>query len=189
MYSVFGYGARVRLPDGSFTPVQHCFPVYGGGNQVAGVTGILQAYHDCLHHVMLSGPTLLAPIISATAQIAAADGCSQDRQKYYILLILTDGVINDMEQTKAAIVAASRLPLSIVIIGVGPADFKDMDALDSDGHLLVANKAVAERDIVQFVAYKPGMGAQSLAQQVLAEIPRQLLDYMEKRTITPNPRR
>jgi hypothetical protein len=40
-YSVFGYGARVRQPDGSFSgPVQHCIQLMGG--EVSGVDGILQ---------------------------------------------------------------------------------------------------------------------------------------------------
>ena len=37
-----------------------------------------------------------------------------------------------MEDTKAAIVKASRLPMSVIIVGVGQADFKDMNELDAD---------------------------------------------------------
>ena len=37
-----------------------------------------------------------------------------------------DGVITDVTDTVDRIVAASRLPLSIVIVGVGGADFKNM---------------------------------------------------------------
>ena len=37
-----------------------------------------------------------------------------------------DGVISDMERTVDKIVEASRLPLSIVIVGVGGADFSNM---------------------------------------------------------------
>jgi Mg-chelatase subunit ChlD len=76
----------------------------------------------------------------------------QEKQKYSVLLIITDGVINDMEATKAAIVAASSQPLSIIIIGVGNENFSSMHALDSDKELLRASTGVAERDIVQFVA-------------------------------------
>ena len=46
--------------------------------------------------------------------------------------MLTDGAISDMEDTKRAIIAASHLPMSIIIVGVGGADFDAMDALDSD---------------------------------------------------------
>lgn len=38
-----------------------------------------------------------------------------------------DGVITDTQETKDAIVRASDLPLSILIVGVGTADFKDME--------------------------------------------------------------
>ena len=41
-----------------------------------------------------------------------------------------------MELTKAAIVRASGLPLSIVIVGVGRADFTAMNVLDGDGNTL-----------------------------------------------------
>eukprot|EP01033_Poteriospumella_lacustris_P000781 gene781-554_t len=170
----------------NYTSVQHCFPIYGGTNQVAGVAGILQAYQDGLQHVLLSGPTLLAPIITATAQWAANDGCTQQRQRYYILLLITDGVVNDMEATKLAIIQASKQPLSIIIVGVGPADFKDMDSLDSDRQLLQVNRQVADRDIVQFIPFRSGLATTALAQQVLAEIPDQLLEYMAKRKIVPN---
>lgn len=37
-----------------------------------------------------------------------------------------------MDQTKEAIVAASALPMSIIIVGVGGADFAMMEELDSD---------------------------------------------------------
>lgn len=42
LFPVFGFGARVRQPDGQFSPVQHCFPVYGGGGEVRGVDGIMR---------------------------------------------------------------------------------------------------------------------------------------------------
>ena len=42
---------------------------------------------------------------------------------YHILLILTDGVIHDMVQTKDLIVECSKFPLSIIIVGIGHADF------------------------------------------------------------------
>ena len=75
-------------------------------------------------------------------------------QQYFVLLILTDGEITDFDQTKEAVVRASRLPLSIIIVGVGPADFKAMELLDGDDGLLrsTTGEAVA-RDIVQFVPY------------------------------------
>ena len=46
--------------------------------------------------------------------------------------MLTDGVLTDMGHTKTAIIRASRLPMSVIIVGVGDADFTSMNALDCD---------------------------------------------------------
>ncbi|KAJ1441132.1 Copine-domain-containing protein [Ochromonadaceae sp. CCMP2298] len=152
MYPVFGFGAKVRKPDGSMSVCQHCFPVYGGGVEVQGVEGILQAYKDAVNTVYFSGPTLFQPLIDASSAIVSGYNCTQEKQKYAILLIITDGSINDMNATKAAIIKASALPMSVIIIGVGSDDFSSMRELDGDGALLSIAGKTAERDIVQFVA-------------------------------------
>jgi predicted DNA-binding helix-hairpin-helix protein len=48
---------------------------------------------------------------------------TQYKQKYTIMLILTDGVINDLDKTIEEVVQGSVLPLSIIIVGIGAADF------------------------------------------------------------------
>ena len=53
-------------------------------------------------------------------------------QQYFVLLMLTDGAISDMRETIKAIIHASRLPMSIIIVGVGGADFSAMNELDAD---------------------------------------------------------
>jgi len=148
-YPVYGFGAKVVQPNGQLSVVQHCFPVYAGGLEVKGVDGILKAYHDCLKHVSLSGPTLFGPLIAAATHIAAAANCSQARQKYTVLLVVTDGEINDMEATKQALLQAAQQPLSVIIVGVGSADFTNMKLLD---RLVVHLSNHYSRDIVQFVA-------------------------------------
>ena len=72
-----------------------------------------------------------------------------------MLLLLTDGVITDIDETKAAVVYASSLPMSIIIVGVGGADFTDMKMLDGDdGVLRAPNGQPVARDIVQFVPFR-----------------------------------
>lgn len=121
-------------------------------------------------------------------QRAAAANCTQENQKYTILLILTDGVINDLDASISSIVTASSLPLSIIIIGVGSADFSDMSALDSDKGLLKSGNKVAQRDIVQFVPFTDfiNKGPIALAEEVLREVPNQVLSYMNMKKIRPN---
>lgn len=76
-------------------------------------------------------------------------------QRYHILLILTDGVVTDMADTREAIVRASYQPLSIIIVGVGNADFTDMQILDGDDGVLRSPRGEPVlRDIVQFVPFR-----------------------------------
>jgi hypothetical protein len=64
-----------------------------------------------------------------------------------------------MGETIAAIVDLSSLPCSIIIIGVGNADFSSMDELDGDGGRLRDDRRekTCVRDIVQFVAFNQAM--------------------------------
>ena len=54
------------------------------------------------------------------------------------MLLLTDGVLSDMSDAIDALVRASKLPMSVIIVGVGQADFTDMNTLDCDEGLLVS---------------------------------------------------
>ncbi|KAF3948773.1 hypothetical protein CMV_025268 [Castanea mollissima] len=64
-----------------------------------------------------------------------------------------DGVLTDLQETKDALVRAFDLPLSILIVGVGGADFTQKEVLDADdGRRLESSTGhVATHDIVQFV--------------------------------------
>lgn len=84
------------------------------------------------------------------------------------------------------------MPLSIIIVGVGNADFQSMEELDGDTVALEVNGMRASRDIVQFVPFSnflqilnPLNAKSYLAQEVLAEIPAQLVSYMKSRNIVP----
>jgi len=75
---------------------------------------------------------------------------SQFNQKYTVCLILTDGIINDLEKTIDEVIKGSTLPLSIIIVGIGLADFEQMEALDGDEAPLFSRtlNKYAQRDIV-----------------------------------------
>lgn len=86
---------------------------------------------------------------------AGSDPLPSPPQQYFILLIITDGVISDMDETRHAVVQASKLPMSIIIVGVGNADFAAMEFLDGDSRVLHSYTGEeAVRDIVQFVPFR-----------------------------------
>ncbi|NXT65221.1 CPNE9 protein, partial [Chaetops frenatus] len=188
LFPAYGFGAKVP-PDGK---ISHQFPLNNNveNPSCAGIEGVLESYLQSLRTVQLYGPTNFAPIINQVAGTAAQ---VTDGSQYHVLLIITDGVISDMLQTKEAIVTASSLPMSIIIVGVGPAEFEAMEELDGDEVRLSSRGRYAERDIVQFVPFRDYvddsgnqvLSMARLAKDVLAEIPEQLLSYMKTRDIKP----
>lgn len=103
-----------------------------------------------------------------------------------------------------AIVSASTLPLSIIIVGVGDADFGAMEELDGDVVRISSNGRTAARDIVQFVPFRdflkgcersggrgrggrvdPNTARVRLAREVLAEVPTQFLSFMKDNSVKP----
>lgn len=174
-FPVFGFGARLNLGSRLFD--SHCFALNGNifNPECDGLDGILQNYRNALNNVDLYGPTHFNQIIKIVNDMAEGAKVAQNNQKYQILLILTDGIINDMKQTIDEIVRGSSLPLSIIIVGVGDADFSSMDILDADDEPLYSQKykKYMASDIVQFVPFSDFKNdPRLLAKEVLEEIPR-----------------
>ncbi|KAL0479669.1 hypothetical protein AKO1_010951 [Acrasis kona] len=184
VYPVFGFGAKVPPQY----VVSHCFPCSIDPKYlyVNGVAGIMSAYQTAVSNVVLHGPTNFGQIINTASNFASSGG----DMRYQVLLILTDGVISDMNETVREIVLSSSLPLSIIIVGVGNADFSNMDILDADDRPLTYGNLKMTRDIVQFVPYKQFIGKpiEKLAESVLAEVPEQLCQYMKFKGIVPRQR-
>ncbi|XP_044238243.2 copine-7 isoform X3 [Ursus arctos] len=185
-FSALGFGARIPPKY----EVSHDFAINFNpeDDECEGIQGVVEAYRNCLPRVQLYGPTNVAPIISKVARMAAAEEHTGEASQYYILLVLTDGVVTDMADTREAIVRASHLPMSIIIVGVGNADFTDMQTLDGDDGVLRSLRGEpALRDIVQFVPFRELKSASpaALAKCVLAEVPRQLVEYYSYKELPP----
>jgi len=181
LFPLYGFGGDVPGKGTS-----HCFALNGNeaSPSCTGVAGVLQTYTAALQKFSLSAPTNFAPIINATAKLAEA---AKDSKKYIVLLMITDGGICDQSETVKAIIDASPLPMSIIIIGVGKDAFAEMKVLDSDGKGLEQNGKKEARDIVQFVTLRDfeGKDPALLTKEVLAELPGQVMEYVKLHNITP----
>jgi hypothetical protein len=165
------------------------YPVYGFGMKYEGAAvehaklladdaaysdGVLMCYESAVHDekMVLSGPTYFAPIINKVA-----GDIERSLTNYTVLVIFTDGAINDMEETISAVVNASYKPMSIIIVGIGPADFGPMNRLDNDGQPPLKDRTgrPAKRDIVQFVPIRDCADGSVLQTMTLAELPKQIM--------------
>jgi len=185
LFPVFGFGAIIN--DTYSNVPSMCFNLNFADNpDIYTINNVLKAYRDCIQQNKLtfSGPSQFAPLIRKV--ISRIN--QRDIFEYHILLILTDGVIDDLQQTIDILVEASLLPLSVIIVGIGNADFKKMEILDGDEIPLTSSTGKKRmRDLVQFVPFsKYQNNAEKLSMEVLAEIPRQIVEYYQFRNLNPN---
>lgn len=152
--------------------------------EVEGVQGIMDAYRGVFRTPLrMSFPTKFTEVISTAAGYAEheqEEARGRGHLSYTILLILTAGDVEDIQETKDYLVDASNGPLSVVILGIGDADFAGMEFLDSFD-------ATCEqgRDITKFVAFNDYRSYNALTEAVLDEIPDQLVDYFYGKGIMP----
>ena len=181
---VYGFGAK--MPIIGVNDTKDFF--YIQTSELAYASSIPQAlklYESAFEYIELAGPCRLSPGIKSTAEwvkgVAAVDHLF-----YAVLLILTDGEVEDMEETKAAIVDASWLPMSILIVGIGSKKFEQFKILDGDERKLKDKQGrIVARDIVQFVEFKPAKGLAELSEELLGELPTQVVDYFRMKKINP----
>ena len=177
-FPVLGFGAKYA------GVVRHCFQC-GPTSEAHGVQGVLDAYSATFKSgLIMSGPTVFTEVIeTAAARALSAQEAAKQKglQAYTILLILTDGSVSDVNATAATLDQVSQAPLSVVIVGVGDADFSGMQFLDD------ASKP-GKRDIAQFVEFnKHSRNSVDLTSATLKEIPEQLVGYFTSKGIKPLP--
>ena len=177
MYPVWGFGAKYG------GVVRHCFQC-GPTGEAHGVQGILDAYKQTFKSgLIMSGPTVFTEVLqtaAAKAQSHQEAAKAQGKQSYTILLILTDGAVTDPAATAEVLRQCSEAPMSVVIVGIGNADFSTMQFLDD------AN--AGDKDIAQFVSFNQhSRSSVELSSETLNEIPKQLTRYFQRKGISPLP--
>lgn len=177
-FPVLGFGAKTH---GSLS---HCFQC-GDKDEVHGVNGVLAAYDQVFKSgLVMSGPTIFTEVMETAAARATSSldaARSRGTQSYTILLIVTDGEVSDTKATAQRLDQISNAPLSVVIVGVGNANFSSMQFLDDAA-------GNGKRDIAQFVEFnKHSSNSVALTSETLREIPNQLVQFFQRSSIAPLP--
>ena len=163
---------------------------------------LLKAYENCAKNVEFSKSCNLSPVINHVAKHAQT--FMVDGNQYFVLIMLTNGEVQDLEATKKAISEVSQWPLSIVIVGIGRKDFSHLDELGADyqTNTFMKGNAPKNHDIskssrpnhhfVELQKHLPAESLQnqslnsrrnwqkSLALELLSYVPLQIADWMSK---------
>jgi hypothetical protein len=184
------YGFGAKMPG--YQKAVHIFPLTKDISQPCfrSFRDLFNGYQNIINEITFSGPTYFAPLLREINAYAKRN-YEINPFNYSIYLLLTDGIIQDMPETIDCIVEGSFLPLSIIIVGIGDANFDNMVVLDGDDYGLTdSNGRVWMRDIVQFVPFKDFEGdAIMLREQVLEEIPDQVTSFYQNIKLKPQPKK
>ena len=173
-YEVYGFGADV---NGIFS---NCFNINGNENsKIKGVENIIKKYKETAKSVYFSGGTYFAPVIKSINDKISSDN---KKMNYNVLMIISDGYVDDISDIIDSIIESSKIPLSIVIIGVGSDVTSDMKRLNGEDGKLVNRKGESlEKDIVQYVHFNDyNENIEKLTQEVFRYIPQQIKDYFSQ---------
>jgi hypothetical protein len=96
------------------------------GEPCRGFQEALECYAQITPEIQLSGPTSFAPAIHEAMTIVRQTG------QFHLLVIIADGQVTDLGETRAAIVAASALPMAILVVGVGDGHWDEMERFDDE---------------------------------------------------------
>jgi hypothetical protein len=131
--------------------------------------------------VTLSGPTVLLSVLKAAAARAnkihkGSPSSEQLKLKYSVILILTDGVVNDLQSTREFVLKCQRLrlPLSVIVVGIGRADFTAMSEWSKKQSDLRGCFTFVEFRTLQF-------DPEALARKALERLPQEVVDYFSRR--------
>ncbi|GFP94101.1 E3 ubiquitin-protein ligase rglg2 [Phtheirospermum japonicum] len=118
---------------------QDVFSFYPEERFCNGFEEVLSRYRELVPNLKLAGPTSFAPIIEMAMTVVEQSG-----GQYHVLLIIADGQVTrsvdtehgqlspQEQKTVQAIVDASKLPLSIVLVGVGDGPWDMMREFDDN---------------------------------------------------------
>ncbi len=173
---------------------------------VCSTAEVLELYKKLYPKLEPAKPTRIEPIIERARLMIRY----QDRNKpkvYSLLVILTDGDIQDQQACVDRIVECSTEPISIVIIGIGLSNFSKLEYLESGVNQTVPQKQNAHakqqlpkqlsrltdskgkegcRSIVKFVYYQNYAGKpKELTDAIFRELQTQMADYYNAAKVKP----
>lgn len=197
-YPAYGFGARIPP---SRTICSNCFAISGDFfcPELKGVDALVDAYQRSVRVVRLHGPTCLREVIQMAASWAEQNEDVHEENDngvymhFWLLLVITDGVIADSNEAVEEIFKVAGLPLHVLAVGLGDSDFSFLQGLNGEVHemLRAANQAnpgsCIERDTVSFVKYDdfkhqaPGKFTNAL----LGDLPIVVREYYQARELKP----
>ncbi len=172
IFPTFGFGASVN------GELQLCLNInFKDDPGILNLDNVILEYQNCLNKIDLSGPTLICPIID-NFKIMIKNNISISI--YNVLMIITDGIIDDIDDVIDSVVDAQSLPLSINIIGIGEEPTQEMRKLNMElGPLYDSKGKRMDRKVVTYIHFQQYQNNfNMLKNDLMKTIPENVIEYL-----------
>lgn len=184
---LYGYGADTRFPnaDGETwnNKISNFFPCSGDLEiSRTDLKDVLKDYRKTLGHCQLCSPAVFAPCLEFIIPRIEAN-LEKNPDNYTTVVFLANESDKGMAKTLDWMVKASNLPLSILILGIGDADFSEFGIFTKDTRKLIgSNLEHIKRDFVNFMKFDGKAVRKNPAQfveKIFSALPTQIIEYYE----------
>ena len=185
--AAYGFGAKVHPQH----QASSCFALTGNmfEPEVQGVHGLLEAYQNAAKTVTYSEPAQLTEMVECVMKRAEGSHINATNQQYHVLVVLTNGEIEDVRNTINTTVRASIQPLSIILVVLNRDNFAKIKALESSAESPLYSEDLDDfADNVHIVEFEDFVQDQQLlSAKTLAKVPNQVVSFFKGQGIDPMP--
>ncbi|VDM55840.1 unnamed protein product [Angiostrongylus costaricensis] len=170
LFPAFGMGAKIPP---TFHETHEFHLNFNVDPTCRGLDGIIDAYRKAQALVTPIKTSKFTPIVALATRMSHRSGFRG--LHYHVLVIFTRGTPTDIKELSASLTSASSAPLSVVIVGIGSADFSQLVKLAS-------RRREGTRTGVSSAEIRS-----RIAQKALCTIPQQMTDFMHAANIAAKP--
>ena len=179
-FPVFGFGAFIDLKSND------CFNInFQIDPNINTIEKVIEEYHKCINKIEFSGPTNVFPILNRFVNKIKNDKIINN---YNIFLLLTDGLIDDMNNAIDILIESSNYPISVIIVGIGDENFDQMEFFNQDSFPMISRKNIKRiRCSVKFLNFsKFNNNENLLCQSIMDFLYNDIIEYYNIKNISPS---
>ena len=181
-FEVFGYGAKIN--ETNVNP--GFFRLNFEDKSLHGLTQIEKSYKECLKKISFCESEHLSPLIEKIRSLIIKN---YELNIYNILFLLISNppVKEDYQKCIDLFVANTYLPLSIIVVGIGDKEFKEIKNLINKNRIFSSEGLERVRNNIYFVSMKNcNYNNEILKNKCLKEIPRQVVEFYKINKTSPD---
>ncbi|CAD8187578.1 unnamed protein product [Paramecium octaurelia] len=175
LLALYGMGAEPQFSNYNGIGYQTLFPLTGNfqNPQVIGYQEAVKTYQNRLREIVFKGDLQLEDFIKYLQTIAENNAT---KLIYTIAVILGQEQITDLKQVQNLILSGSKLPCSLIYVGVGDNNFKEIKQITH----LIDSQDPPLRNNFSFYQYQENLASCILKKNLMNDLPKQVVSYHQQ---------